>query len=99
MEYQTLNIFRWNESTGISTNALIALEKAGFIVYKTGEGKNPSYEIKYSYNIPPVIARSKKYNDSSIPAKGFGTLIVCPNADAIWSLSEWQQFQDLPLLF
>jgi arsenate reductase len=78
-----VNIYSGGMNTAdISTNALVALEEAGFIVYKTGEGKNRSYQIKYSYNIPPVIARSKKLNDSSIPSKGYGTLIICQNADA-----------------
>ena len=40
------------------------------------------YEIKYSYNIPPVIARSKKYDDKASPSGGYGVVFVCPSADA-----------------
>ncbi len=65
----------------ISTYAILALEKAGFIVYKTGEPQNPTYEIKYTYNIPPVILKSKKYNDKSNPESHYGAVFVCPNAD------------------
>lgn len=65
----------------VATNAIIALEKAGFIIYKTGTDNNPSYEIKYSYNIPPVVVRSKKYNDKFNPDHQFGSVVVCSNAD------------------
>jgi arsenate reductase len=65
----------------ISKNAIIALEKAGFIIYKIQEGSNPEYEIKYSYNIEPLILRSIKYNDKSNPNVNFGSIIICSNAD------------------
>lgn len=65
----------------ISTNAIIALEKAGFIIYKTDDPQNLTYELKYSYNIPPVILKSKKYNDKSNPESLYGAVFVCPNAD------------------
>ena len=65
----------------VATNAIIALEKAGFIVYKIGNDQNPSYEIKYSYNIPPVIVKSKKINDKKNPDFQFGSVVVCANAD------------------
>lgn len=65
----------------ISKDAIIALEKAGFIIYKIQEGNNPEYEIKYSYNIEPLILRSIKYNDKSNPNINFGSIIICSNAD------------------
>lgn len=68
-------------ASGISQNAIVALEKAGFIIYKIREGSSPEYEIKYSYNIKPLILRSTKYNDKSNPGANFGSIIVCSNAD------------------
>jgi len=65
----------------VSQNAIIALEKAGFIIYKIQEGSNPEYEIKYSYNIEPLIMKSIKYNDKSNPNVNFGSIIICSNAD------------------
>jgi arsenate reductase len=65
----------------VATNAVIALEKAGFIIYKIGNDKNPSYEIKYSYNIPPVIVKSKKIDAKTNPDFKFGSVVVCANAD------------------
>jgi len=68
-------------SSEIATNAVIALEKAGFIVYKISEGKNPNYEIKFTYNVKPVIIKSIKYNDPVNPESNFGSIILCSNAD------------------
>lgn len=65
----------------ISTNAIIALEKAGFIVYKISGNSNPEYEIKYSYNVPPIFLKSVKYSEKSNPDINFGSIILCPNAD------------------
>lgn len=68
-------------SSKISTNTIVALEKAGFIIYKTSEKQNPTYEIKYSYNVPPVIVTSKKYNNKLNPDIRYGSVFLCSNAD------------------
>ncbi len=65
----------------ISPNAIKALEKDGFIIYKIKGGNNPEYEIKYSYNIKPLVLKSIKYNDKLNPGTNFGSIIVCSNAD------------------
>jgi hypothetical protein len=67
--------------SSISKNAIIALEKAGFIVYKLTTNNNPEYEIKYTYNIPPIILKSIKYSEKSNPRINFGSIILCSNAD------------------
>jgi hypothetical protein len=67
--------------SSISINTIIALEKAGFIVYKISNTGNPDFEIKYSYNIPPIILKSIKYNEKSNPNINFGSVILCSNAD------------------
>ncbi len=68
-------------ASAISQNAIKALEKAGFIIYKIQGGNNPAYEIKYSYNIKPLVLKSIKYNDKSNPGTNFGSIIICSNAD------------------
>ena len=79
---ENVNIYSGGiNAPGISQNAIIALEKAGFIIYKIKEENNPEYEIKYSYSVKPLIIRSIKYNDKSNPNVNFGAIIVCPNAD------------------
>ena len=65
----------------IRTPAILALEKAGFIIYKNRDAGSVTYEVKYSYRIPPVIIRSKKYNNKENPDFKFGAVVVCPNAD------------------
>jgi hypothetical protein len=65
----------------ISKNTIIALEKAGFIIYLSTGKNNPEYEIKFSYNIPPIILKSIKYNEKSNPDINFGSIILCSNAD------------------
>jgi len=67
--------------SSIQKKSIIALEKAGFIIYKITNDNNPEYEIKYSYNIPPLILKSIKYNDKSNPNINFGSIILCSNAD------------------
>jgi arsenate reductase len=68
-------------NASISRNAILALEKAGFIVYKIKSGNNPEYEIKYSFNIDPIILKSTKYNEETNPNVNFGSIILCSNAD------------------
>jgi arsenate reductase len=68
-------------STRISKEAILALEEAGFIIYKTTDHKNPVYEVKYSYNIQPLIIQSKKYTNEINPGGNYGAVFVCPNAD------------------
>ncbi len=77
----------------ISTVAILALEKAGFIAYKTGDPQNPTYEIKYSYNIPPILLKSKKFNDRPNPEKQYGAVFVCPNADVNLSVLKGNNFR------
>jgi arsenate reductase len=77
----------------IPTNTIIALEKAGFIIYKRKNSRDLSYEIKYSYNITPVIVRSKKYNDEASPSSDYGVVFVCPSADANLPYPEGSNFR------
>ena len=77
----------------ISTNAIIALEKAGFIIYKTSGNSNPEYEIKYSYNIPALLLKSIKYREKSNPDINFGSVILCSNADINLSVVKGNNFR------
>ena len=82
--YNVRNIRLYSGGTDIShvaPFALKALEKAGFIVYRITDTDNPHYEIKYTYNINPLIVFSKKFNDRNLPQLNYGAVFVCPNAD------------------
>jgi len=65
----------------ISDNTIIALEKAGFIVYRSKVGAIKVYRIKYSYNLDPVIAFPKKLYHSKNPGDNFMAVILDGNAD------------------
>ncbi len=68
-------------TTQVSPNALKALEKAGFIIYKITDGVNPHYQAKYTFNLRPVILLSKKYDNREMPHTNYGAVFVCSNAD------------------
>jgi hypothetical protein len=80
-------------SSSISKNAIIALEKAGFIIYKVKGSNNPEYEIKYSYNITPIRLKSIKYDEKSNPVADFGSVILCSNADINLSVVKGNNFR------
>lgn len=65
----------------ISLNTILALEKAGFIVYKSNVNGVGVYRIKYSYNLDPVIAFPKKINHTRNPGNNFMAVILDSNAD------------------
>ena len=64
----------------IPANTITALERAGFIVYKVNEGGKSFYQIKYSYNLKPVVIYPKKIDDRLNPPANFMAVIVCQNA-------------------
>jgi arsenate reductase len=65
----------------ISVNAIIALEKAGFIVYKTNVKGVEVYRIKYAYNLEPLVAFPKKINHVKNPGDNFMAVILDANAE------------------
>ena len=77
-----LSFFSGGTSPGpIDTPTILALEDAGFIIYKIENGNSLYYEIKYSYNLDPLIIYSQKYNDDGQPNINFASIVVCANAD------------------
>jgi len=65
----------------ISESAIVALEKAGFIVYKSNIYGVDVYRIKYSYNLAPIIAFPKKIDHVRNPGNNFMAVILDVNAD------------------
>ncbi len=66
----------------VSEEMIFALERAGFIVYKTELSGGSVYKVKYSYNLKPVIVFSKKVNYARNPSGRFMAVFVEPNAEA-----------------
>lgn len=69
------------EITAFNPNAVAALINCGFKIEKTTEQSNPVYKVYYSNQSVAIIAFSKKYNDSPNPAKLFGAVMTCSEAD------------------
>ena len=65
----------------VSKYGIMALEKAGFIIYRRTHMGMEQYEIKYTYNEKPLVVFSKLYNHKDNPDLNFGSVILCPNAD------------------
>lgn len=64
----------------ISVNTIKSLERAGFIIYKIKEGGKIYYQVKYSYNLKPLLIYPKKVDDRPNPISNFMAVMVCPNA-------------------
>ena len=65
----------------ISVNMIKAMEKAGFIVYKSDVEGIDVYRVKYSYNVKPVITFSKKIDHVRNPYRDFMAVVVDENAE------------------
>ncbi len=69
------------EATAFNPNAIAAIERVGFIVKKTTESKNPTYEILHAENGNPSICFSKVYDDEANPSTGFAAIMTCSDAE------------------
>lgn len=69
------------EPLEISVNMIKALEKAGFIVYKNEVGAVEFYQVKYSFNLKPIVAFPKKIDHVRNPYHEFMAVFVEENAD------------------
>lgn len=69
------------EATAFNPRAVKALQDAGFNIIKTKEGDNPIYEVRYSKDVVPVIAFSKKYDDPFNHNHDFAAIMTCSQAD------------------
>jgi len=65
----------------ISVNTITTLEKAGFIVYKTDVDGISVYRVKYSYNLKPIVAFTKKIEHVKNPYNDFMAVVLDENAD------------------
>lgn len=69
------------EATAFHPNAVAALQRAGFRISREMEGANPEYAVRYSDDLPPERAFSKRFDDAANPAQGFAAILVCSEAD------------------
>lgn len=69
------------EATAFHPNAVAALQRAGFVISRKADGKNPVYEARYSENGPALEAFSKRFDDDVNPGRHFAAIMVCSEAD------------------
>jgi arsenate reductase len=61
--------------------AIFAMERAGFIIYRSTTEGGEIYKIKYSYNLEPIFAFAKKIDYRKNPRSDFMAIVIEPNAD------------------
>jgi arsenate reductase len=69
------------EATAFNPRAVKAMNEVGFVITKMDDSENPRYQVRFSETEKPIIAFSKKYDDSSNPANGFAAIMTCSHAD------------------
>lgn len=69
------------EATAFNPRAVLAIEKAGFSVEKTGSENNPDYLVRYAEDAAPMRCFSKTYNDNFNPQNGYCAVMTCSDAD------------------
>lgn len=69
------------EATAFNPNAIAALERVGFLIHKTTEGKNPVYQVFSGEDSSPNICFSKVYDHPENPQKEFAAIMTCSDAE------------------
>ncbi len=69
------------EATAFNPRAIAAIQRAGLIVEKTTEGKNPHYTVRCDNLGKGVTCFSKVYSDAPNPTKDFCAVMTCLQAD------------------
>lgn len=68
------------EATAFNDRAVAALERVGFAIAR-GEGKNPHHLVRFSSEVEPAEAYSKRFTDAPNPSAGFVVVMTCSQAD------------------
>ncbi|MCG3137414.1 MAG: Protein ArsC [Phycisphaerae bacterium] len=70
------------EATAFNPRAVAALQRAGFIIERTGgEDNNPVYTVKFSLQSTAMDCFSKRYDQPPNPTADFTAIMVCSQAD------------------
>ena len=69
------------EATAFNPRAVAAMERAGFVIDRTGDG-NPRYRVHLRDSDAGLMCFSKKYDDLANPQKNFAAIMTCSQADA-----------------
>ncbi len=69
------------EATAFNPRAVAAIERAGFMVEKTGDASNPVYLVSYSPEKAPMRCFSKTFDHPENPKSDFCAVMTCSDAD------------------
>lgn len=69
------------EATAMFPKIAETLEKQGFGIWKLSHSVNPVYAVKFAEDRLPLIAFSKKYDDTFNPVSSFAAVMTCSQAD------------------
>ncbi len=70
------------EVTAFNPRAVAALQRAGFLVERLGEGGNPLYHVRFRGDGAPIECFSKKFSEPPNPKADFAAVMTCSTADA-----------------
>ncbi len=70
------------EWTAFHTNAVAAIERAGFVVRRAMGDNNPAYLVWWHPDADPMACFSKVYDHAPNPREHFAAVMVCDSADA-----------------
>lgn len=70
------------EATGIPSQIVETLERAGCMVLQRTEAPNPQYALEAGSGVATQLLFSKHYTDPANPEKDFIAVMVCGEADA-----------------
>lgn len=70
------------EATAFNIRAVKAFQRIGFQISSQDiKADNPAYEVKWTSEMQPYTAFSKKYEDAPNPNEKFAAIMVCSQAD------------------
>lgn len=70
------------EATGIPTQIVEALERAGCMILQRTEAPNPQFAVEAGSGVATQLLFSKHYTDQANPERDFTAVMVCGEADA-----------------
>ncbi|RMF42166.1 MAG: hypothetical protein D6753_08205 [Planctomycetota bacterium] len=77
------------EITACHPNVIASLQRAGFEVPCRDRGTNPTYEVRYAKDVPPVELYSKSLGDLSGPSAPVVALFCCDDAHEACPVLPW----------
>lgn len=80
---QTVQTFSGGtEATALNPRAVAAMRRAGLsIAPKDPNTSNPIYEVRFAFDVEPMLAFSKIYNAPPNPVEGYCAIMTCSHAD------------------